>query len=550
MKKLYLLFSLLLLTELSAHAQLQFYYDIPGGPAEVLDFKGNRLLFWRDSAYHIHQLNTSDIIDIPLNSPPAFAEKQIKRGWLTDSGAFLTTASTVAGMVALYEWRGNELTEIEKQATSVEVGGNYALFTSWGYFYHKRPQEEVVRVSTNPGTFAMSPEGWYLYSLNDTLYKYQNGNTTAFATGETTAERFLYVEIDKQQVLYMMEKAQQSPTLYLYNGITTDTVAVLRGVHQQVFPKRQYHLNNGHVAFVSVDRQGIWPYSVAETNVFVRGADGGRRLGFQQIGARNVSYVYPEIWGVNDAGGLLVRKNDYMWQNGFHYTALDSASRHLVPIVWNGGLIPGIFYNNATWFAAYADSLYSLFPVAAVPLQPAVTLSANRNIINNNNDTVVLSAHGNAPGLFTFARDAAFTDLFRPESADSVLKLHPSALTKRENDIYVRLRVGDSTATDNIRILKTFLSGIPGKDFDNKSAIFVYPNPFTTQFVVEGLDATKRYKLTLHALNGTVLYTTFANGLHRFTVVPDVSLIKGIYFLEVFDLSTQKIAGGSILLKM
>jgi hypothetical protein len=256
--------------------------------------------------------------------------------------------------------------------------------------------------------------------------------------------------------------------------------------------------------------------------------------------------VYPEIWGINDAGGLLVRKNDYMWQNGFHYTALDSASRHLVPIMWNGGLIPGIFFNNATWFAAYRDSLYRLFPAADF-LKPVVTLSANRN---NNNDTVVISAHGNGPGLFTFARDAAFTDLFRPESADSMLKLHPSALTQRENDIYVRLRIGDSTATDNIRILKTFLSGIPGKDFDNKSAIIVYPNPFTTQFVVEGLDASKNYKLTLHALNGTVLYTTFASGLHRVTVVPDVTLTKGIYFLEVFDLSTQKISGGSILLKM
>lgn len=544
MKKLYSFLALLLLNIWSAQAQPELYYAIPGGPAEVLDFKGDRLLFWRDSAYHIHQLNTSDIIDIPLNTPPAFAEKQIKSGWLTDSGAFITTASTVPGMVALYEWRNSQLTQIEKQATRVEVGGNYALFTSWGYFYHKRPQEEVVKVSGNPGAFAMSPEGWYLYSIGDTLYKYQNGTTTAFATGG----QFLYVETAQQQVLYMMENAQQPPTLYLYNGLTTDTVAVLRGVHQQVFPKRQYRLHNGHVAFVSVDREGVWPFSVAETNVYVRGADGERRLAFKQTGNRNISYVYPEIWGLNDAGGLLVKKDDYMWQNGFHYTALDSASRHIIPVAWSGGLIPGIFFNYHTWFAAYKDSIYRVFPAAAVT--PVVTLSASRNIINNNNDTVIIAAHGNAPGHYTFAKDAAFTELFRPEGTDSVLKLHPSALTKRENDIYVRLRIGDSAATDNIRILKTFLSGIPGKDFDNKSAIIVYPNPFTTQFVVEGLDASKQYRLTLHALNGTVLYTRVTNGLHRVTVVPDVSLRKGIYFLEVFDLSTQKIAGGSILLKM
>lgn len=551
MKKFYLFFSLLLLNELAAYAQQQLYYDIPGGPAQILDFKDNRLLFWRDSAYHIHQLYTQTIIDIPLNSPPAFAEKQIKSGWLTDSGAFITTPSTEPGMVALYEWRSNQLTQIEKQATSVEVGGNYALFTSWGYFYHKRPNEAIIRVSTNPRTFAMSPEGWFLYSINDTLYKYQNGATTAFATGETTAEWFWYVQIDGQHVLYMMEKAAQSPTLYLYNGTSTDTVAILRGVHQQVFPKRQYHLNNGHVAFVSVDRQGIWPYSVAETNIYVRGNDGVRRLAYTQIGARNVSYVYPWIWGVNDEGGLLVRKDDYMWQNGLHYTALDSASRFIVPIAWNGGLVPGLAYKDKAWFTFYKDSVYRLFPVSEEPpVSPVVTLSANRNVINNNNDTIILTAHGNVPGLYTFAKDAEFTDLLKPESADSVVKLHPAAFTRRDNDVYVRMRIGDSTATDNIRIVKTFLSGIPGKDFDNKNLVIVYPNPFTTQFTVEGLESTKKYKLTLHALNGTVLLTTYANYLYKFTVVPAISLRKGIYFLEVFDLSTQKVAGGSILLKM
>ncbi|MRG45483.1 T9SS type A sorting domain-containing protein [Chitinophaga sp. SYP-B3965] len=554
MKKIYLFFSLLLLNELTAYAQQQLYYDIPGGPAEILDFKDNRLLFWRDSAYHIHQLHTQTIIDIPLSSPPAFAEKQIKSGWLTDSGAFITTPSTVAGMVALYEWRNNQLTEIEKQATSVEVGGNFVLFTSWGYFYHKRPNEATIRVSTNPGTFAMSPEGWFLYSINDTLYKYQQGAATPFATGETTGEWFWYVTIDGQDVLYMMEKAQQSPTLYLYNGTTTDTVAILRGVHQQVFHKRQYYLNNGHVAFVSIDKQGTWPGTVAETNIYVRGNDGVRRLAFTEIGPRNVAYVYPWIWGVDEAGGLLVRKDSYLWQNGLHYTPLDSASRFIVPIAWNGGLIPGLVYKDQAWFTFYKDSVYRLFPDGVQPepkpVYPAVTLSANRNVINNNNDTIILTAHGNVPGLYTFARDAAFTDLLKPEDTDSVLKLHPAAFTRRDNDVYVRMRIGDSTATDNIRILKTFLSGIPGKDFDNKSQIIVYPNPFTTQFMVEGLESAKRYRFTLHALNGTVMFTMFVNYQHKHNVIPHDSLRKGIYFLEIFDLSTQKVAGGSILLKM
>jgi hypothetical protein len=47
-----------------------------------------------------------------------------------------------------------------------------------------------------------------------------------------------------------------------------------------------------------------------------------------------------------------------------------------------------------------------------------------------------------------------------------------------------------------------------------------------------------------------VLLTTFANYQRKFTVVPDISLRKGIYFLEVFDLTTQKVVSGAVLLKM
>lgn len=758
MKKFYTLF-FLLLGSLTTYAQQgaysRFFYDIPGGSAEVLDFKGNRLLYRQDSTYRIHELYSGIVTDIPLTTLPAYAEQQDKRGWLTDSGAFITTISEVAGMVSLYEWRNDSLLQIEKQATKVEVGGDHVLFTSWGYFYYKRPGEETVRISTNPGTFAMSPEGWYLYSLNDTMYRYKNGATTPFAIGEETTERFLFVQIEHQKVLYMMEKAHQNPTLYLHNGTSADTVVVLRGIHQQMYPKRQYRLHNGYVAYVSVDRAGNWPFpqQIAETNIYVRDSTGTTRKAFQQLGGRNVGYVYPEIWGINERGGVLIRKNDYMWQNGLHYAAMDSASKFIDPIVWNTYYIPTFAYQDSAWYTFYRDSAYQLRPdttfqhivkpfevpvlantpyyfsletlldhytagrgemtyagfyngpqrgdlilrqdtINLIPYKwvprglvdslrympypdvtgldsvewraddplgtfsgfawlrfhiypklpapalsgldssycnsgsqsvkitnypaegaitawldnaiqlavnaadstfsfnpdnlppglhqitvrfshpadsafttagfrtgtgggapPVVTLSANINIINNNRDTIVITAHGNGPGLYTFARDAAFTNLLRGEGADSVLKLHPSAFTRTNNDVYVQMKTTggcstDSIATDNIRIVKTFLSGIPGRDFDNKNLIIVYPNPFTTQFTVEGLESSKKYKLTLHALNGTVLLTTYVNYLRKFTVVPNVSLRKGIYFLEVFDLSTQKVASGSILLKM
>src|SRR5687768_15499974 len=106
MKKLYVLCSLLfcsLTTFAQQGAYSRFFYDIPGGSAEVLDFKGNRLLYRQDSIYRIHELYSGTVTDIPLTTLPAYAEQQDKRGWLTDNGAFITTVSDVTGMVSLYE---------------------------------------------------------------------------------------------------------------------------------------------------------------------------------------------------------------------------------------------------------------------------------------------------------------------------------------------------------------------------------------------------------------------------------------------------------------
>ncbi|WP_343704142.1 T9SS type A sorting domain-containing protein [Chitinophaga sp.] len=669
MKNIYPL--LLLLCSLTASAQqspyFHFFYDIPGnGPTQVLDFQKDRLLYWRDSAYHIHQLNTGNTIDIPLHQPPALALQQDRQGWLTDSGAFVTVPSDVAGMVALYEWRGQTLSVVEKQATSVEVGGNDVLWTSWGYFYSQRSGAEKQRVSTNPGTFTMSPEGWYLYSLDDTLYLHKNGVTTPFATGEETSERFLYVVTDGQQIMYLMEKAHQNPTLYLYNGTATDTVAILRGSNQQIFFKQQYSLNNGYAAFVSIDQTGdTWPYPTASTTVYVRAPSGKRNLAFSQLGDRGDVRVRPELWGLTENGGLLLAKENYRWENGLHYTPWDSASRFIASFPWNGrSQVPPHVYKDGSFYVFYNDSVYRVQPDMVKPkvlpfevtVQPgvpyrftldsllnyytgvkygpgqlqsagffngpyqgylvaagdtlqlynrwidrarldslvylpspnasgidsvlwtandgatstpyalirfrfapvacppaAVTLTSSINVVNNNSDTVVLTAHGSAPGLFAFARDTSFTSLLRPESTDSVLLLPPGALQQGGNNIYVRLRTGcgtDSVATDRVHIIKTFLSHIPGKDFDSKLLIIVYPNPFTTQFTVEGLQPSRKYVLTLHDLSGRTVVTVLADYLHKINIVPNVPLNRGVYFLKAWDVAAQQTVGGAVLLKL
>lgn len=661
-----------LLWSLTSYAQqspyYRLHYDIPGvsGQSLILDYKDNRLLYWSDSAYFIHHINTTNTARIPLSQPPPPpGYLQEKRGWLTDSGAFITVAADIANQLTLYEWHGQTLTQLEQNVTKLETAGNDVLWTSGdSLFHHETGAATTLVTPVAPGAFTVAAEGWYLYSVNDTLFRHQNGVTKVFATGEQTSERFWFVQADGPQVLYLMQKAAQSPTLYLYNGAATETVAILAGYHHLVFPKRQYALNNGYVSYVSVDVLGQWPPTIARTTIHLRKPDGSHRVAFEQYGARNVSYVLPELWGILENGGIVVAKDDYQWQNGLHYVPLDSITRYIARFPWNGrSVVPPFTYKDASFYTFYNDTVYRValdtlyqhsvqsFEVHVLantpyhltlekllehysgigygpgqlssisffqgpnkgnfivgkdtldrlrphvartrmdslwyapnpgetgldsvewradnglsgtnaawikfriyqPGGPAnVTLTSNINIINNNRDTVILTAHG-GPGLFTFARNATFSDILRTESPDSVLRLLPSDFRQGNNDVYVRLKVAgtaDSVDTDQVRIIKTFLSEIPGKDVDNVHYIVAYPNPFSTQFTVEGLKPSKRYILTLHDLTGRALVNVFVNYQHKYTVVPNVPLRRGVYFLKVWDVDAQKTAGGAVLLKM
>ncbi|MGX5820725.1 T9SS type A sorting domain-containing protein [Chitinophaga lutea] len=655
------LYALLFLSIPAAAQQTPYYkivYELPGSSATVLDLHASRILYWQDNAYHIRNFNTGTTTDIPLSKPPAMADRQTRQGWLTDSAAFFTTTSDQAGMVGLYEWRGGTLREIEKQANTVDVAGDYALWTSWGIFYHQRPREEKRRISDLPGAYAMSPAGWFLYSLRDTLYKYENGASTPYATGETTAETFSYVTIDGQQALFLLQKAAQPPALYLHNGTSAEMVTVLPGYHQARFPRQQYALRNGKVAWVSIDREGVWPISIAETSIYLKIPGAPVREAFKLVGNRNESFVFPEIKGIDERSGLLVRKENFSWQNGLHYAWPGGDSSYIAPYTVNAPL-PGMARDSGNWYTFYGNTVYRIaldtpsthtaedFTVNVRPNTPyaftlqqfldhytgvdegpgqlsavsfflntgngylragndsigtfawvarerldsvqyipaagftgvdsiqwradnglsttaqgiirfvvapacytslAVSLTADPNIVNNDRDSVRLTAHGNVGGsLFTFARDTGFTNLLRPESGDSVITLHPTALRRGDNYFYVKMRVAgcDSAARDQVRVVKTIFS-----NGDPVNAILAYPNPFTTQFTVEGLEKEKRYIITLHDLTGRPVQTWITSGSPKFTAIPPATLRKGVYFLKVFDDTTQRLAGGLVLLKI
>lgn len=78
----------------------------------------------------------------------------------------------------------------------------------------------------------------------------------------------------------------------------------------------------------------------------------------------------------------------------------------------------------------------------------------------------------------------------------------------------------------------------------------VSPNPFTSRFTLQGLDAGKRYTLSLHGVSGNLVYSKVVSGLSMVAVQPDTPLASGVYYLKVFDVKENKVTRVVTVVKM
>ncbi|UYQ91456.1 T9SS type A sorting domain-containing protein [Chitinophaga horti] len=85
---------------------------------------------------------------------------------------------------------------------------------------------------------------------------------------------------------------------------------------------------------------------------------------------------------------------------------------------------------------------------------------------------------------------------------------------------------------------------------DDVEIVSAYPNPFNSQFTVTGLNASNRYTLSLHDVQGSVVYTGLANNQQSVVIIPNVTLQKGIYYLKVYDVALRKVIAVTAVVKM
>jgi hypothetical protein len=101
------------------------------------------------------------------------------------------------------------------------------------------------------------------------------------------------------------------------------------------------------------------------------------------------------------------------------------------------------------------------------------------------------------------------------------------------------------TNADSINIRRDQTTGIV--DIDNPTqTINIYPNPFKSQITVGGLNAQKKYIVTVTNLQGQQLYNKKVSNRSSLEL-PAIQGAGGIYWLTIYD-ETRKRSLGSVKL--
>ncbi|HEX6430999.1 MAG TPA: VCBS repeat-containing protein, partial [Niastella sp.] len=174
--------------------------------------------------------------------------------------------------------------------------------------------------------------------------------------------------------------------------------------------------------------------------------------------------------------------------------------------------------SNHTLTVTYSKNAESTTTTSAFTViglsTPKVGLQANITIITNLSTPVVVTAinkqGGGTSPLYTFAGDLSLTNILQQQSSNATLTINPSSFTLGNNKVFVRMKTSDTcfttqTAIDSIVLVREVSTGIT--DPDNPSNVInLYPNPFDHKIVVDGLNPSKTYFITVVNSTGLAVY--------------------------------------------
>ncbi|MGE7775939.1 T9SS type A sorting domain-containing protein [Chitinophaga sp. NPDC101104] len=139
-----------------------------------------------------------------------------------------------------------------------------------------------------------------------------------------------------------------------------------------------------------------------------------------------------------------------------------------------------------------------------------------------------------------------------PVSADSTFTITPSAYSPGLHYLRVTFRHPLDSAATMVRFNVVPLVETQALAHGEQKAspeLKVWPNPFAGQFNVQGLDADRRYQLSVHNTAGQLVYRKTVQGQST-VAVTGLVLPPGMYFLQIFDVSAGKIFEVKKIVKM
>jgi hypothetical protein len=210
-----------------------------------------------------------------------------------------------------------------------------------------------------------------------------------------------------------------------------------------------------------------------------------------------------------------------------------------------------VIYSNT----AGADTTTESFTITA-PVTPVVKLTASDTVFATASQVITITAANTAGGganpQYTFASDRGFLNVLQQKSSNNTLSLQATVLPLGYNWIYTKMTTSAAcysteTGLDSIRILRDVTSGLNDPDFPSQT-VNVFPNPFSHQLTIDGLQPAKTYSVTLTDMTGRVIYAHRIAGKGQWQS-DYLQVPKGVYGLRLYDETKHRVLGVITILR-
>jgi hypothetical protein len=208
-------------------------------------------------------------------------------------------------------------------------------------------------------------------------------------------------------------------------------------------------------------------------------------------------------------------------------------------------------YNGTTYTANDTPAILRVFPELNTP--PILRTVESSYSQSGAADTILITNYP-VPQAHTDVTAVIDNTWMLPVASNHTFVIVPSALTAGAHQLKVMFkhRLDSISTQKNFTITSPFAPLMVGGEqhllLQQEPVLQAWPNPFSEQLTISGLDANGAYTLRLYDAQGRLVITDRSFNQSRKVLVPVVN--KGIYILEVYDDKNKKVVKNIQLLKL